>query len=90
MPLKFVSTEAKGSNSFPGIFILQIEIAKLQELLGRNTSVVNADGIYMINARSELSNTPHQYRERFSSLQADDSGAYFVGFGMMFLLKEKS
>jgi len=81
----FVSSEVKGKNSFPGIFILQIEIAKLLELLDKNTCIVNNDGIYKINSRSELINKPHELKDRVTPYLMEDFKERTLNIGSRYI-----
>ena len=48
----FISCVAEGGDTFPGIIILQVNMSKILELLGRDTRILDSSGRYMISQES--------------------------------------
>lgn len=54
-----ISSKISGGNTMPGIFILIVDIAKIQEILGSAIAVVNTEGKYEISSNHLKINMPY-------------------------------
>ncbi len=54
----FISTKIKGGDTFPGIFILQVDISKIRERIPRDAFIVGVDKKYKIFENTDMIATP--------------------------------
>lgn len=62
----FVSSKVKGGNSFPGIFILQVDMEKIRELLGPGADVIGPDGKYRLSKGSAAPHSQYEYFDKIN------------------------
>ncbi len=67
----FISSKVSGRKSFPGIFILQVSLAKLQSLLIKNQFIVGQDG----TIRVSNSHKPMQSFNCFANIKVKQVGS---------------
>ena len=63
-PIMFISSSVVKDESRHGIFILQIDIRKIEDLMGDNTSIIDSSGIYRISKKRERIFNPFPYFDR--------------------------
>ena len=75
-----VSSLASGTNTLPGTFIMIIDISKIREVVGDNTSIVDSSGTYIIAGDYSKINAHYRDFEKINlSRPEGEKTAYFTG-----------
>ncbi|MCP4134313.1 MAG: hypothetical protein GY754_25285 [bacterium] len=75
----FISIKVKGKNSFPGIFILQLNINKIARLLEKDTTIIGKDGKYRVPPKHNDTNYfsyEHFNKIDLAGLNGDKTGEF--------------
>ena len=74
-----VSSLASGTGTLPGTFIMIIDISKIREVVGNETSIVDSSGNYIIHRDSSKINAHYRDFEKINLSSPDGETAYFTG-----------